>query len=210
MKTKLLLVCVFVLLFSACAAPGTPPPIVTNIPTEAIASTPEPTLPAVQTEPAPTSANLPTIQTYTDELAGFSLDYPAGWFIDASGAAYAEESYAYTIGIATWDLRNPPTPSNKNLDALPEGETKLDVTVVKQAMTLEEVSTQPSESGSPVLGRMDVTLAGGLPAIIMDAEGFVGGPTRTLVTILNGNVIYVIGFGNLENFEAIALTLRPN
>jgi hypothetical protein len=34
------------------------------------------------------------------------------------------------------------------------------------------------------------------------------GPVRTLITTLNGNVIYVSGYGNLENFETIALSLR--
>ena len=62
--------------------------------------------------------------------------------------------------------------------------------------------------GGPILARKDVTLANGLPAVILDVEGFVG-LTRTLITVLNGNVIYVSGYGNLEHFEAIALTLRP-
>jgi hypothetical protein len=52
-----------------------------------------------------------------------------------------------------------------------------------------------------------VTLANGLPGVILDVEGMAG-PTRTLITVLNGNLIYVSGYGNLENFEAIALTLR--
>jgi hypothetical protein len=58
-----------------------------------------------------------------------------------------------------------------------------------------------------VLAREDVTLTGSLPAVILDVEGFAG-PTRTLITILNGNVIYVSGYGDLERFEAIALSLR--
>jgi hypothetical protein len=81
---------------------------------------------------------------------------------------------------------------------------------MKQAMTLEEAVAQQSqnESGAPILAHKDVTLASGLPAVILDVEGFAG-LTRTLITVLNGNVIYVSGYGNLENFESIALTLRP-
>ena len=41
------------------------------------------------------------------------------------------------------------------------------------------------------------------------AAGVFAGPIRTLITVLNGNVIYVSGYGDLENFETIALTLRP-
>ena len=206
MKTRFLLVCVFALLISACAAPGSPEPIVTTIPTEDIAPTAEPVL----TEPVPTSGTLPRMQTYTDDVAGFSIDYPAGWFIDTSAAANAAEAFAYSVPIATWDLRNPPTPSGKDPNTLPEGGTKIDVNVMKQPMTLEEAVAQQSqnEMGSPILARKDVTLANGQPAVILDVEGFVG-LSRTLITVLNGNVIYVSGYGNLENFETIALTLRP-
>jgi hypothetical protein len=210
MKIRLLLVCVFALLFSACAAPGIPQPIVTDIPTEEIASIPEATLPPVQVEASPTNGNLTAMATYTDDVAGFSLDYPVGWFIDASAAVNAEQVFAYSVPIATWDLHNPPAPSGKGQNALPEGGTKIDVGVMKQPMTLEEAVTQQTqnESGNPILARQDVTLAGGLPAVILDVEGFAG-LTRTLITVLNGNVIYVSGYGNLENFEAIALSLRP-
>jgi hypothetical protein len=31
---------------------------------------------------------------------------------------------------------------------------------------------------------------------------------RTLITVLNGNIIFVSGYGNLEHFETIALSLR--
>ena len=94
---------------------------------------------------------------------------------------------------------------------MPEGATKIDVAVTKQATTLEEAVAQQAEneSGAPILAREDVTLAGGLPAVILDVEGFAG-LTRTVITVLNGNVIYVSAFGNLENFETIALTLRGN
>lgn len=59
MNMRLILLCMFALLFRACAAPGTPEPIATEIPTEETASTPEPTLPAIPTEPDPASGNLP-------------------------------------------------------------------------------------------------------------------------------------------------------
>lgn len=210
MKTRLILFSTFALLFGACAAPNTSQPIETVIPTNEIAVTPEPTQLLVQTEPVPTNGILSGMQTYTDDLAGFSLDYPANWFIDDSVLANAGQGFAYTVGIATWDLRNPPTPSGKDSNALPEGGTKIDVTVVREPKTLEEAVAQQSEneSGSPILAREDVILAGGLPGVILDVEGFAG-LTRTLVTVLNGNVIYVSGYGNLENFEDIALTLRP-
>lgn len=215
MKSRLLLFIAVVLLFSACAAPGPTQPVTTMVPTTEPAPSPgeptlAPTLPPAETTPT-TPAEVDTLQmtTYTDDVAGFSIDYPADWFIEASAAANAEQAFAYAISIATWDLLNPPTPGGKDLNTMPEGATKIDVAVTKQATTLEEAVAQQeqNESGSPILARKDVTLAGGLPAVILDIEGFAG-PTRTLITVLNGNIIYVSGYGELENFEAIALTLR--
>lgn len=199
------------LLFSACAAPGTPQAVETELPMTESLPVPEATLPPLQVEPSPTDENLPavTMQTYTDDSAGFSLDYPVGWFIDASAAANADQAFAYAVGIATWDLRHPPTPSGKGQNGIPAGGTKIDVAVMRQQMTLEQAVAQQSqnESGSPVLAQKDVILANGLPAVILDVEGFAG-LTRTLITVLNGNVIYVSGYGNLEYFETIALSLR--
>ena len=211
MKIRFVLFSVLMLLLSACAAPGTAQPIETIIPTQTIVSTAEPTPPVIQPELSPTIGTTPEMITYTDDLAGFSLDYPAGWFINDTALANAEESFAYAISIASWDINNPPTPGGKDLNTMPEGSTKIDVAVTKQATTLEEAVAQQAEneSGAPILAREDVTLAGGLPAVILDVEGFAG-LTRTVITVLNGNVIYVSAFGNLENFETIALTLRGN
>jgi hypothetical protein len=213
MKIRLILSVIFALLMNACAAPSAPQPVATVLPVTEIPVSPKPTQPATQAEPAPTSETLlaTTMLTYTDEVAGFSLDYPAGWFLEDSAAANADQAFAYSVGIATWDLLSPATPPGKGQSGIPEGGTKIDVGVTKQAMTLEEAVAQQrqNESGNPILAQKDVTLAGGLPGVILDMEGFAG-LTRTLITVLNGNIIYVSGYGNLENFESIALTLRPN
>lgn len=211
MKSRFIVFSVLALFFSACAAPSTPQPVATAIPTNEILPTSEPTQPPVQVEPSPTmeSTPAPAMTTYTDDFAGFSLDYPANWFLESSALSHAEESFGYSISIATWDVLNPPAPTSKDPNTLPAGGTKIDVAVTKQAMTLEEAIAQQeqNESGSPILAREDVTLANGLPAVILDFEGPFG-RIRTLMTILNGNVIYVSGYGNLEPFQAIALSLR--
>jgi len=151
---------------------------------------------------------MPAMTTYTDTFAGFSLDYPANWFLESSALLHAEESTIYSVGMASWDIVHPAESTGKQANSLPPGGTKIDVGVLKQPMTLEEAVAQLSEADGPILARNDVTLAGGLPGVILDFEGFAG-LTRTLITILNENVIYVTGYGNLENFESIALTLRP-
>lgn len=206
MKMIIVLLAVFALFFSACAAPNASPSTEAYAPPSALA--PQPTQVPIQTEPVPAN-NSPEMKTYTDDFAGFSLAYPANWFLESSALIHAQESIGYNISVASWDILNPPPPSGKNPNALPEGGTKIDVAVLKQPMTLEEAVTQQSqnETGGPILTRKDVTLAGGLPAVILDFEGFAG-PIGTLISVLNGNVIYVSGYGNLENFESIALTLR--
>ena len=224
MKLKLTLLIGFALLASACAAPTIPQPLETVLPTGETLFTPiatvlpisetpptlEPTLVTVEAEPSPANSNPSAMTTYTDEFAEFSLDYPTNWFLESSALIHVQESVGYNISIASWDILNPPTPTGKDLNTLPPGGTKIDVAVLKQSMTLEEAVAQQgqNEMGNPILARKDVTLANGLPGVIIDMEGFAG-LTRTLITVLNGNVIYVSGYGNLEPFETIALTLRP-
>jgi hypothetical protein len=147
------------------------------------------------------------LTTYTDDFAGFSLDYPAGWFLESSALAHVEESFSYSVSFASWDILHPPTPGGKEPHGLPEGGTKIDLTVVKGVMTLEEAVAQFVQSGSPILAREDVTLPSGLAGVILDFEGFAG-LARMLVVPLNENAIYVTGYGDLDNFEAIALSLR--
>jgi hypothetical protein len=205
MKIKFLFLSTLLLMLCACSfSAGTLPAEET--------SPIEQTIPTSEQNPLPTPTSMTTgeLLTYTDDFAGFSLDYPAHWFLESSALSHAQESVAYNISIAAWDILNPPTPTGKDLNTLPPGGTKIDVAVMKQAMTLEEAVAQQSqnEMGTPVLARKDVTLAGGLPAVILDVEGFAG-LTRTLITVINGNTIYVSGYGNLESFESIALTLRP-
>lgn len=224
MKSKFtLLLIAFTLLVSACAAPSVTQPVETVLPTNETLPTSlatvlpttetlptlEPTVTPVPVEPSTTTNNPPAMTTYTDDFAGLSLDYPANWFLEASALAHAQESIGYSISVASWDILNPPAPTNKDPNALPAGGTKIDVAVLKQSMTLEQAVAQQAqdENLSPILARKDVTLANGLPGVIIDTEGFAG-LTRTLITVLNGNVIYVSGYGNLEPFESIALSLR--
>ena len=193
MKTKTILALIFTLIISACAAPSTPQPV-------EVVSTPESALP-------PANENLPAMATYTDDLAGFSLDYPPGWFLETSVLQHAEESLSYSISISSWDINNPPPASDRQSNGLPYGGTKFDVTVIKDATTMEAAIEEVRRSGTPIRAREEVTLANGVPAVILDIEGFAG-LSHMLISILNGNVIYVTGYGDLELYEAIAMSLR--
>jgi hypothetical protein len=198
-KMKKFLVFVFTLAFSACTAPSTAQPIATSLPPAEILTTPQ--IPPSQNE------DPSVMTTYTDNVAGFSLDYPTGWYVESSIMVHAEEVTNYSISISSWDITIPPTPSEKQLSGLPEGGTKFDVTVIKDATTLEAAVEQVGQTGTPILARSDVTLTNGVPAVILDIEGF-GGHARMLISIINGNFIYVTGYGNLDYFEPVALSLR--
>jgi len=206
MKTRFLLLDAFLFILSACTLTVTTQPANVTTPASEILPTPEQTLPPAET---PISAN--GMATYTDSIAGFSIDYPTGWFVQSSALANAEQSVAYSISLASWDILSSYTPPGKGQSGIPAGGTKIDVGVMKQSITLEEAIAQQheNESGSAILAQKDVTLADGLRAVILDFEGPFG-LVRTLITVLNGNIIYVSGYGDLENFETIALTLRPN
>jgi hypothetical protein len=205
MRIRPILFVAFTLLFNACSFSAATLPVEQTSPAEQ-------TLPASEQNPLPTPTSMPAGErlTYTDPVAGISMDYPASWYLESSALRHAEESFGYSVSVASWDILNPPTPSGKGQNGVPEGGTKIDVAVTKQAMTLEEAVAQQeqNESGSPILARKDITLASGLPAVILDFEGPFS-PIRTLITVLNGNIIYVSGYGNLEPYEAIALSLRP-
>ena len=196
MKAKIILVSAFVLLISACAAPSTPAPSETTVPAGGIQSTLEPS--------PPSNGNLPAMTTYTDDLAGFSLDHPAGWSIESSVLVHAEEVSNYSISLSSWDINNPP-PMGAN--GLPGNGAKFDVTVIKGATTLEAAVEEVRRTGTPILAQEDVTLANGVPGVILDIEGFAG-RARMLISILNGNVLYVTGYGDLDFFEPVALSLR--
>ena len=166
--------------------------------------------PAVQTA-TPATATIPPVSnvlTYTDSIAGFSIDYPADWFLESSLLAGANEKQNYTVMITSWDILNATPESKGNL--VPNEETKIDISVSKQNLTLEEVVAQQKQqftSSNTILFEKLVTLDSGIQGMLWEIEGL-GGPVRTLIVVLNGNVIYISGYGDLQGFDAIALTFR--
>ncbi len=73
--------------------------------------------PAVQTA-TPATATIPPVSnvlTYTDSIAGFSIDYPADWFLESSSLAGANEKQNYTVIITSWDILNATPESKGNL-----------------------------------------------------------------------------------------------
>jgi hypothetical protein len=92
---------------------------------------------------------------------------PAGWFLETSVLEHVEESLSYSISISSWDINNPPPASDRQPNGLPYKGTKFDVTVIKDATTMEAAIEEVRRSGTPILAQRDVTLANGVPAVIL-------------------------------------------
>jgi len=182
-------------------------------------SLPPETTATVESSPTQTTASAPTetsaplgeVKVYRDGNASFALDYPAAWFIEDSAAEDAAASAVYTVSLFSWDrVSYSPTPKDPN--TLPDGATKIDITVFNQGPgTLDEVVSQykNQDGGTPVefLKQEDCTLDNGEKAVYVESEGAFG-VVATMITLVNGKVVYVSGYGNLTLFKAIAFTLR--
>lgn len=204
MKNRTLLsIAVTVLLITACG-------------TQTVSSSPHSTrvieltqIPAAN--PTQTLISLGEVKIYRDANAGFALDYSAAWFIEDNAAQHAAGSAVYTVSLFSWD-RASYTPTPKDLNTLPDGATKIDITVFNQGPgTLEEAVNQykNQDSGTPVNFQKeeDWTLNNGEKAVYVESEGAFG-VVATMITLVRGRTIYVSGYGNLTQVKAIALSLR--
>ncbi len=158
-----------------------------------------------------TLQSLGEVRVYRDDHAGLALDYPAAWALEDNATQGAAESAVYTSSLFSWD-RASFTPAPKDLNALPGGATKIDITVFNQGPdTLADAVGQfkNQDSGSPVtfLKEEDWILNSGAQAVYIESEGALG-VVATVITIVNDRVVYLSGCGNLIPFRAIALTLR--
>jgi hypothetical protein len=150
------------------------------------------------------------VLTYTDPITGFSMDYPAGWFMDSSALVDANEKQNYVVMITSWDILNSTPEPESHL--ISSEKTKIDIAVVKQQMSLEEMVAQQKQqiTGSDnLLFEELVILENDLQGMLWEIKGL-RGPVRTLMIALNGTTVYISGYGNLQGFDKIALTFREN
>lgn len=192
--------------------------LITACSSQTVTSAPPPTI-VIESSPTPIPSALPTetlnplgeVKTYRDANAGFALDYPAAWFVEDDAAQNAAGSAVYTVSLFSWD-RASYTPAPKDLNTLPDGATKIDITVFNQGpSTLEEAINQykNQDSGTPVNFQKEEnwTLNNGEKAVYVESEGAFG-VVATMITLVKGRIIYISGYGNLIPFKAIALSLR--
>ena len=195
---------------AGCAAPTAVPP------------TPPPTLaapivaPNTQTPQAvpssPTTApqsNLGETKTYHDAFAGFEFDYPASWNITPIAAAAKQDASRYAATFFSWN------PTGGGSEGIPDGETKIDVGVIKNGATSAQDALEKRKLefasgglGQTILSQELWTLPSGIQAARLQVRDQFG-DSMEMITALNGNTILFGGVGDSALFDAIARTLRP-
>ncbi|MCX7682241.1 MAG: hypothetical protein N2508_09825 [Anaerolineae bacterium] len=140
--------------------------------------------PTAQPCNVPTLPLTPTL-TYTDTEIGYAFDYPADWTIEA------EPGWRVV-------LRSPD--GNSKIDLLPDKP--------HESKTLDEMVTRARSGEAEILCEERWALAGGIPAVRMQARGELG-EIAVLYVVINGRSLGMAGYFDTSLFDAIARTLRP-
>ncbi len=209
---------VFSLLASACSTsapkstqPSKSGPVADQknpvaIPTrpEIITTTPE-LPPSATNTPQPTTATAQT-SLYRDEQAGFELDYPTGWMMEASTKIGDRGSQGT---LTSW--QHPPRDLVKDR---PAGSTLVALTVYKWEPTndLAAFSAHRKEawiaSGSKILTEESVTLTGSHSAQIYQIETPDKLQAFFMVTVVGSDYLELSGDGDTALIQQLAMTTR--
>lgn len=182
-----------------------------------IAPTPEPPTPVPPTPEAatPETAGEPgstpvagtqqlsfSPATYTDESAGFALDYPADWTLDPSSQIGSRGGQAVLLSPGT------------TLETLADGGTRLAITTYiwdpKNDLDayVANRKTAWDASGFTITREEQWTLPDGRPAYVFVVET-PDQPTFTLFTTVGEDYLQISGDGDQTLIGEIAHTLRP-
>lgn len=216
-KQILFLVPILAVWLAGCAgaAATTPAPIKTDpapVPSETVVL-PEPTAtePAVVEEPAPTQPPEPThavpvTSLYRDDLAGYELDYPVGWMLEASAEVGSRASQAT---LASWGhvpgdvVTERPSDSTLVTLLVYQWDPKRDLAayVAQRKLAWEA-------SDFVILREENLTLSGLQPAQAFVIETPDKLQAFFLFTMVGDAYLQVSGDGNLDLVREIALTTR--
>jgi hypothetical protein len=192
----------------ATVAPTTAPTTVpTPEPPTPEPATAAPATPETATEPtAAPVAESPELSftpaTYTDESAGFALDYPAEWTVDPSSQIGVRGGQALLLSPGT------------TVEALAEGGTRISIVTY--------LWDPKNDLDAYVAQRKVAWDASGFPITREDAWQLADGrnvyafeikspevPTFTILTTIGEDYLQISGEGDLALAEEIARTLRP-
>ncbi|MGD8751906.1 MAG: hypothetical protein PVG14_10815, partial [Anaerolineales bacterium] len=179
---------------------------------EATATATNPLVTETATEIAPTETPLSELEgptsTYQDEHIGFALEYPADWHLVDVEEEIKEKATTYSATLSSWQ------PSEGGTEGIPEGGTKVDITVIDSgAQSLEEaVAIRKSEMeedpmAETILSEEEWDLSGGLKAMRWQVESD-RGQAAVLITALDGYTLLLSGLGDFDLFDQVARTLQ--
>lgn len=193
----------------ATVAPPTTAPTAAPTPEPPVAepATVEPATPESASEPtAEPVAESPALSftpaTYTDESAGFALDYPADWTVDPSSQIGVRGGQALLLSPGT------------TLEAVAEGGTRIAIVtyVWDPKNDLDAYVAQRKvawdASGFPITREDQWQLADGrtVHAFVVQSPEV---PTFTILTTIGEDYLQISGEGDLTLAEEIMRTLRP-
>jgi len=144
--------------------------------------------------------------TYSDPDAGFALQVPAGWFVIDVAPEIKKQSFAYSVTIQSWDS------SGQGTMGIPEGESKMDVSVIKSGVHAPETALELrrqelANAGQTLLNEEQWILQDGWIAYRLKVEDSFG-VSNELVTARQGLTIILAGLGDQELLLEMYHTLR--
>jgi len=163
-----------------------------------------PTAAPIQSTDEPISADLP--ETYTDNLLGFSVNYPAGWRADPNPGNH--------VMLFSYPEDSPIT--SPGSDGVPDTVTKIDFLVghTGDPRTLEqEIADMEANSNGPggrLMSYEAITLPSGISGYRIVVTGGRAGDTQVVTYLLQlgERKMYVTAYGNTAPFEHVVNTLR--
>ncbi len=138
--------------------------------------------------------------TYVDDVANIAFDYPASWIIHGIAPGFAVSLQSYPL-----DLSAPTGPTR----GLPPGATKCEFIIMPDGTIYEQEVNNYRATRILSFSEQQWELAGGIPAVRFQAEEPLGGVSATLITEINGRIVYFTCGGELAPFDGIVRTLRP-
>jgi hypothetical protein len=196
---------ILIFALATCRAPEPGSPVPTALPTRTEIP---PTVTALPpTETAVPQGKLPAApfdaQVYSNEQAGFALDYPTGWTVNET-----------VIGSRGTQIQFLSRPDLAEAAAIPEGETRLSATIYQWdpkndlAAYVQHMKDAWAASGFTIVEEQQRTLELGLPAVLFTVQT-PDAQVVYLVTALKDQYLVIAGDGNLDLVQQIVERLRP-
>lgn len=139
-------------------------------------------------------------ETFTSEATGFTFDYPEGWFITGTG----EEDDP--VILSSFE------PEENGTEGIDPEETKIDFVPVEVEGELDDWLTEQQDDITSTEGEVDqvysVELPGGAEGRLIHFTDAEGEERKVLLTRIDDQDFIIAGYGDLERFEEIVLTLR--